>query len=81
MSPFAIVIHFNVLENPSFCFIPSSKLHPVNKFDLERMKKAFSDGVIPTIALPTHTAHKLILKQNRLKVITSILTATIRMND
>jgi len=47
MSPLAIVIHFNVFENSSFCFVPSPELIPMNQFNLERVKEALSDGIIP----------------------------------
>ena len=54
---------------------------PMNKFDLERMEETLNDGVVPTVALPAHTADKLILNQYRLKIVPGILTAAIRVTD
>ena len=66
MSPSAIVIHSHILKDPSFGFIPGSELIPVNQLDLERVKKAFCNGIVPAIAL---------------KVIAGILAAPVRMTD
>ena len=79
MSPSAIVIHFHVFKNPSFRFIPSPELIPVDQFDLERVEKTLCDGIIPAIALPAHTSQKFVLRQYRLKVIAGILAATVGM--
>ena len=46
MSPPAIVIHFHILKDSSFGFIPSSELIPVNQLALERVKKAFCNGIV-----------------------------------
>lgn len=81
MSPFAIVIYFRVLENSSFRLITGFSLHPVDQFDFKRMEKTFNDGIVPTIALFTHTSNEFILGQERLKIITGILTATVRIAD
>ena len=67
MSPFAIIIHLHVFKNSSFRFFPSPELVSVNQFDLERVKEALSDGVVPAIALPAHASDELVLGQYRLK--------------
>ena len=81
MSPSAIVIHSHILKDPSFGFIPGSELIPVDQLDLERVKKAFCNGIVPAIALPAHTPDKLVLRQDRFKVIAGILAAPVRMTD
>src|SRR3989338_181343 len=79
MSSFAIVIHFHILKDLSFCLVPSSEFVPVNQLDLERMKKALRHGIVPTITLAAHTTEKLFLCQYRLEIMTGILTAPVRM--
>ena len=80
MSSFAIVIHFHILEDLSFCFIPGFELCPVNQLHFKRMEKTLCDGVIPAVALLAHTADELILSQYCLEVIAGILT-TERIRD
>ena len=73
MSPSAIVIHFHILKDLPSRFIPSSELMPVDQLDLERVKKALSNGIIPAITLPAHASDELVLCQDRLKVIAGVL--------
>jgi hypothetical protein len=79
MSPLAIIIHLDVFKDSSFRFIPCPKLVPMNQFNLERVEETLRHGIIPAVALFTHTAGNLILGQQRLKVVTGILAAPVGM--
>lgn len=48
-------------------------------FVLETVEKAFHRRIVPAVALATHARHHLVLDQQRLIVVTAVLTAAIRM--
>ena len=77
MSPFAIVIHHNIFKDHSLGLLAGGEPYPIDKFNLDRVKKTLRDGIIPAIAFSAHAPNKLIASQYRLKIITGILTAAI----
>ncbi len=81
MSPSAIVIHFHILKDLSSRFISGSELMPVDQLDLQSVKKALCNGIIPAITLPAHAPDELVLRQDRLEIIAGILAPAVRMAD
>ena len=72
MGPFAIVIHLHIFKDLSFGFIPRPEPVAVNQFNLERVKKTLSNGIVPTIAFPAHAANKFILAQDGITPLTKL---------
>jgi len=81
MSSPAIVIQLDVFKDLSFGFF--TRLEPVsmNQLDLERVKEALSDGVVPAVPLATHAADEFILGQDGFEIIPGKLTASVRMTN
>ena len=77
MGPFAIVIHHNIFKDHSLGLLTGGEPYPIDKFNLDCVKKTLCDGIVPAITFSAHTPNKLIAGQYRLKIITCILTATI----
>ena len=54
MLPESIVKHLNVLKEAQLCFLPIPVDFTVHFFDLHRVEKRFSVGIVITIPFPTH---------------------------
>ncbi len=46
MGPLTIVVHNDIFKDHSLCLFPGGEPHPVDQFDLERVKETFRDGTI-----------------------------------
>jgi hypothetical protein len=61
MPAFSVIKHFNIIKNRSQGLFSSFVAFMKNTFCFERMKKAFSHGVIPAIAFATHALLNMML--------------------
>ena len=81
MCPSSIVIHLHIFKDLSFCFLARQEPAPVSQLHFERVEKTLSNGIVPTIAFPAHTADKLVIAQDLLEIIPGILAAPVRMTN
>jgi hypothetical protein len=61
MPVFSVIKHFNIIKNRSLSLFSRFVAFVKNTFSFERMKKAFSHGVIPAIAFATHVLLNMML--------------------
>jgi hypothetical protein len=61
MPAFSVIKHFNIIKNRSLSLFSRFVAFVKNTFSFERMKKAFSHGVIPAIAFATHVLLNMML--------------------
>ena len=73
----AVVKHLNLVSDISAGVFSGSVVGQENPFRFQTPEKAFSNGIIPAVALAAHAADHLIGLQQCLKCLTAILAATI----
>ena len=76
-----IVIRFNVFEDSGYCHSSSSVPFTVNELDFQCVEKTFHHSIVVTVRFAPHAAAQLIIPDQSLISLGTILTATIRMDD
>jgi len=60
MDSLAVIKNFDVFKYFSLCLLSGFKLTMMDKFCFQAVEKTFSNGIIPTIAFPTHGLNKMV---------------------
>ena len=81
MYPLAVIEHLNVVKDIPPCFFANSIVFVKYSFHFKTAEKTFCNGIIPTVAFATHAANHLISFKQFLKIITTVLTAAIRVKN
>lgn len=81
MQPLLIIINFNVLKNYRFRLCSITKNIIVDTLNFQAMEKAFSKGIIVTVAFATHTTDEFIVLKQLLVFVRAILTTSVGVND
>lgn len=81
MSPHAVVESFDGLEDRAPGLGAAPETTEVHTLSFERSKERLGDGVIPTVACPTHAYRDAQVSEKRLLAAAGVLAATIRMKS
>jgi hypothetical protein len=79
MPSLPIVKHLDIFKNVRLSLGTSLVMPSLNPFRFERMKKAFDDGIVPTVSLPAHATPDAMLRQQGLKFLAGILATPVGM--
>jgi hypothetical protein len=81
MTALAVIEHLNIRKDRCLDCLVCVIVLRIDQCSLSGVKEALRYGVIPTVALPTHTRLYPMLAQELPRAVRALLTATVGMHD
>jgi hypothetical protein len=80
VTPLGVVEHLDVIEDVGSGSIAGRVDLATDSLSLEKLEEALGDGVVVTVAAPTHAAHEVVIAQEVLPGVSSELAALVRVD-
>ena len=81
MRSFPVIIHFDILKDFIFSFLPRFKPVAINFLNFQRVDETLGNRVVPTIAFTAHARGNPVFFKQRLVITAGVLTAPVRVMD